>query len=81
MWFRSGSNYCKIVSKYNCRGMSLVPSRGINNKWKINVSFARMNDAHILAEMIKIRDVVTCTVCCILSKDDVSDIIEHLTVL
>ena len=41
------------------------------------MSVARMNDAYILAEMIEIRDGFKD--CCILSKEDVSDIIEHLS--
>ena len=49
----------------------------IGNKWKANVSVARMNDVHILREMIEIRDGFK--ECCILSKEDVSDIIENLT--
>ena len=39
---------------------------------------AKMNDVHILREMIEIRDGFK--ECCILSKEDVSDIIENLTV-
>ena len=35
-----------------------------------------MNDVHILREMIEIRDGFK--ECCILSKEDVSDIIENL---
>ena len=42
------------------------------------MSVARMNDVHILREMIEIRDCFK--ECCILSKKDVSDIIENLTV-
>ena len=42
------------------------------------MSVARMNDVHILREMIEIRDGFK--ECCILSKEDVSDIIENLTV-
>ena len=50
----------------------------IGNKWKANVYVARMNDVHIVREMIEIRDGFK--ECCILSKEDVSDIIENLTV-
>ena len=39
------------------------------------MSVARMNDAHILAEIIEIRDGFK--ECCILSEEDVSDIMEH----
>ena len=39
------------------------------------MSVARMNDVHILREMIEIRDGFK--KCCILSKEDVSDIIEN----
>ena len=53
-WSRSGSNSCDIFSEYNCSGT--LSSSGINNKWKINMSVARMNDTHFLAEMIEIRD-------------------------
>ena len=42
------------------------------------MSVARMNDVHILREMIEIRGGFK--ECCILSKEDVSDIIENLTV-
>ena len=42
------------------------------------MSVARMNDVHILREMIEIRDGFK--EYCILSKEDVSDIIEKLTV-
>ena len=41
------------------------------------MSVAKMNDVHILREMIEIRDGFK--ECCILSKD-VSDIIENSTV-
>ena len=37
-----------------------------------------MKDAHILAEVIEIRDVFN--IVCIMSKADVSDTIEQLTV-
>ena len=57
--------------------ITLCPS-GIGNKWKANVSVARMKDVHILREMIEIRD--SFKECCILSKEDVSDVIENLTV-
>ena len=67
----------KIFSEYNCNG-TLSPS-GIKDNWKINVSVARMNNAHILAEIIKIRDGFK--ECYILSKEDVSNIIEHLTII
>ena len=75
-WSRSASNYSEIFSDNNGRG-TLCPS-DIGNKWKANVSVARMNDVHILREMIEIRDGFK--ECCILSKEDVSDIIENLTV-
>ena len=39
---------------------------------------ARMNDVHILREMIEIRDGFK--ECCILSKEDVSDIMENVSV-
>ena len=42
------------------------------------MSVARMNDVHNLREMIEIRDGFK--ECCILSKEDVSEIIENLTV-
>ena len=42
------------------------------------MSVARMNDVHISREMIEIRDGFK--ECCILSKEDVSDIIDNLTV-
>ena len=74
-WSRSASNYSEIVSDNNGRG-TLCPS-DIGNKWKANVSVARMNDVHILREIIEIR--ADFKECCILSKD-VSDIIENLTV-
>ena len=45
---------------------------------QIYVSVARMNDVHILREMIEITD--SFKECCILSKEDVSDIIENLTI-
>ena len=72
----SASNYSEIFSDNNGRG-TLCPS-DIGNKWKANVSVARMNDVHILREMIEIRDGFK--ECCILSKEDVSDIIDNLTV-
>ena len=75
-WSRSASNYSEIFSDNNGRG-TLCPS-DIGNKWKANVSVARMNDVHILMEIIEIRDGFK--ECCILSKEDVSDIIENLTV-
>ena len=75
-WSRSASNYSEIFSDNNGRG-TLRPSN-IGNKWKANVSVARMNDVHILSEMIEIKDGFQ--ECCILSKEDVSDIIENLTV-
>ena len=75
-WSRSASNYSEIVSDNNGRG-TLCPS-DIGNKWKASVSVARMNDVHILREMIEIRDGFK--ECCILSKEDVSDIIENFTV-
>ena len=75
-WSRSASNYSEIFSDNNGRG-TLCPS-DIGNKWKANVSVARMNDVHILREMIEIRDGFK--ECCIWSKEDVSDIIENLTV-
>ena len=75
-WSRSASNYSEIFSDNNGRG-TLCPS-DIGNKWKANVSVARMNDVHILREMIEISDGFK--ECCILSKDDVSDIIDNLTV-
>ena len=56
-----------------------ISRSGINHKRKINVSDARMNDTHVLAEMIEIRDGFK--EYCILSKDDESDITVHLTVL
>ena len=65
-----------IINDNNGRG-TLCPS-DIGNKWKANVSVARMNDVHILSEIIEIRD--DFKECCILSKEDVSDIIENLTV-
>ena len=43
------------------------------------MSVARMYDAHIFAKIIEICD--DFKDCCILCKEDVSDIIEHLTVL
>ena len=43
------------------------------------MSVARMNDAHIFAKIIGICD--DFKDCCILCKEDVSDIIEHLTIL
>ena len=55
---------------------TLCPS-DIGNKWKTNVSVAKMNDVHILRKIIEIRDGFK--ECCILSKEDVSDIIENLT--
>ena len=75
-WSRSASNYSEIFSDNNGRG-TLCPS-DIGNKWKANVSVARMNDVHVLREMIEIRDGFK--ECCILSKEDVSDIIENITV-
>ena len=75
-WSRSASTYSEIFSDNNGRG-TLCPS-DIGNKWKANVSVARMNDVHILREMIEIRDGFK--ECCILSKEDVSDIIDNLTV-
>ena len=75
-WSRSASNYSEIFSDNNGRG-TLCPS-DIGNKWKANVSVARMNDVHILREMIEIRDGFK--ECCILSKEDVSDIIDKLTI-
>ena len=75
-WSCSASNYSEIFSDNNGRG-TLCPS-DIGNKWKANVSVARMNDVHILREMIEIRDGFK--ECCILSKEDVSDIIDNLTV-
>ena len=47
-------NYSEIFCDTNGRG-TLCPS-DIGNKWKANVSVARMNDVHILREMIEIRD-------------------------
>ena len=75
-WSRSAANYSEIFSDNNGRG-TLCPS-DIGNKWKANVPVARMNDVHIIREMIEIRDGFK--ECCILSKEDVSDIIENLTV-
>ena len=69
-------HYSEIFSDNNGRG-TLCPS-DIGNKWKENVYVARMNDVHILREMIEIRDGFK--ECCILSKEDVSDIIENLNV-
>ena len=44
-----------LFSEYNCRG-TLSPD-DTNKKWEVNVvSVARMNDVHILVEMIEIRD-------------------------
>ena len=53
-WSRSASNYSEIFSDNNGRG-TLCPS-DIGNKWKANVSVARMNDVHMLREIIEIRD-------------------------
>ena len=53
-WSRSASNYSEIFSDNNGRG-TLCPS-DIGNTWKANVSVARMNDVHILREIIEIRD-------------------------
>ena len=64
-WSRSASNYSEIVNDNNGRG-TLCPS-DIGNKWKANVSVARVNDVHILREMIEIRDGFK--ECCILSKE------------
>ena len=75
-WSRSASNYSEIFSDNNGRG-TLCPS-DIGNMWKANVSVARMNDVHILREIIEIRDGFK--ECCILGKEDVSDIIDNLTV-
>ena len=69
-------NYSEIFSDNNGRG-TLCPS-DIGNKWKANVSVARMNDVHILGEIIEIRDGFK--ECCIWSKEDVSDIIENSTI-
>ena len=63
-WSRSASNYSEIFSDNNGRG-TLCPS-DIGNKWKVNVYVARMNDVHMLREMIEIRDGFK--ECCILSK-------------
>ena len=71
-WSRSASNYSEIFSDNNGRG-TLCPS-DIGNKWKANVYVARMNDVH----MIEIRDGFKEG--CILSKEDVSDIIDNFTV-
>ena len=70
-----GSNHCKYSAT-----IILFPS-GINNKWKGNVYVARINNAHIVAEMIEIRDCFTFKECCILSNEDWGSIIEHLTAL
>ena len=51
-WSRSASNNSEIFSDNNGRG-TLCPS-DIGNKWKANVSVARMNDVHILREIIEI---------------------------
>ena len=67
--------YYEIFSANNGRGT--LCSSDIGNKWKANVSVAKMNDVHILREMIEIRDGFK--ECCLLSKEDVSDIIENLT--
>ena len=60
-------NVPQNIQKY----LAIIMVGDIGNKWKANVSVARMNDVHILREMKE---------CCILSKEDVSDIIENLTV-
>ena len=49
-WSRRASNYSEICIDNNGRG-TLCPS-DIGNKWKANVSVARMNDVHILREII-----------------------------
>ena len=53
-WSRSASNYSEIFSDNNGRGT--LCSSDIGNKWKANVYVARMNDVHMLREMIEIRD-------------------------
>ena len=50
--YKGASNYSEIFSDNNGRGT--LCTSDIGNKWKANVSVARMNDVHILREMIEI---------------------------